>query len=227
MLELVVVTSILALLSAIIALAVGGHTSQSRTAVRGADDSTMQRAVEQYAGEHPQARFPTLNGCLPGHSLDLVSKQCFPSGSVPNPARSDSNNLEFVIAESLTVDLNEDGDMSDSFPVVPLIWDKGFRSTLLLPQDEVFRHFVPDFVPRPPKGAFDFLGGLDDSWEDGQNRDPDGLNNIESAPGLIKAPIGLGPGENSINPESGQVPIWVIGVFQPKAGVEVRNLRPE
>ena len=227
MLELVVVTSILALLSAIIALSVGGRGSQSRTVARAADESTMQQAVERYAGEHPQARFPTLNGCLAGHSLDLVSKECFPSGSVPNPARSNSNNLEFVIAESDTLDLNKDGDVGDSFRVVPLIWDKGFRSSLPLSQDEVSRHFVPDFVPRPPKDAFDFLGGLDDSWEDGRNLDPDELENVESAPGLIKAPIGLGPGENSINPQSDQVPIWVIGVFQPKSGVEVRNLRAE
>ncbi len=84
-------------------------------------------------------------------------------------------------------------------------------------------------MPRVPKHAFEFLSGADDSWEDAENTDPDGLGNISSDPNKITAPAGIGFGPNKIDLRLGnvQVPVWVLGVFNQNSGVEVRNLLPK
>ena len=79
---------------------------------------------------------------------------------------------------------------------------------------------------RTPEHAFEFLNGTDDSWRDGENTDPDKLGNFTD-PTRITAPTGLGPGDNEISVSAGQVPVWIIGIFDPDAGVQVRNLLPE
>ena len=228
LLELVVVTSILAVLSAIISLSVTGRSTEGRAAVQVADEATIQRAVDRFSGEHPQGRFPTLNGCPPDRILDLVSSECVVAGTEINPSQIDTNNLEFVLDEVVSgVDLNEDGDIEDSFNVAPIIWHKAFKTRIALSQQDVVRRFLGDYVPQPPKHAFDFLGGTDDVWEDGENFDPDNLGNIPIDPSIITAPSGLGAGANRINTSIGQVPVWVLGVFKPNSGLQVQNLLPE
>jgi hypothetical protein len=224
---MVVVTSILAVLSAIIGLSVTGRGTESRRAVQTSDEDTIQRAVDRYSGEHPQGRYPTLNGCPPGLILDLITRQCIRRGAESNTVRVDEENLEFVFQESLAgVDLNNDGDSNDSFAVAPIIWHKAFKTGLgLSPEDEV-RRFLGGYVPRAPKHAFEFLEGIDASWEDGLNADVDLAGNKFSDPALITAPSGIGPGSNGIDLRIAQVPVWVIGMFAPNAGIEVRNLLP-
>ena len=53
LLEMVVVTSILAVLSAIIGLSVTGRGTESRQALQVSDEGTVQQAVDRYSGEHP------------------------------------------------------------------------------------------------------------------------------------------------------------------------------
>lgn len=225
LLELVVVTGILALLSAIISLSVTGRSTETKGAAKVADEATMQRAMERFSGEHPQGRFPTLNGCLPRQVLDLVTKECVIGGSETSTVRVDTNNLQFDFHESLSgVDLNDDGELDDVYRVAPVIWDKAFKSTGILSSKEKVSRFLGNFIPRVPKHAFDFFDGLDDSWEDGENSDPDNLGRDPSNPSVITAPSGVGSGENRISVDIGQVPVWVIGIFDLTKGVEVRNL---
>ena len=228
LLELTVVTMILTLLTSIIGLAVSGRSSETRRATQVSDEGTVQRALDRYSGEHPQGRYPTLNGCAPEHILDLVNLKCAIPGEETNPVQVDSNNLEFVFSEAMSArDFNDDGDTDDSFVVAPIIWHKAFNFQVPLSQSEEVKRFLGDFVPREPKHAFEFFGGVDDSWEDGENFDPDELGNITIDPSRITAPAGLIPGSNGIDVRIGQVPIWVIGVFKSNSGVQVKVLLPE
>ena len=228
LLEMVVVTAILALPSAIVSLSVAGRGTESRRAVQAADEATIQSAVDRYSGEHPQGRYPTLNGCQPGRVLDLISRECVEFGRVSNPAEINTNNLEFEVEESDTgVDLNGDEDIEDRFEVAPIIWHKAFKSGLPFSLEEEEKRFLGTYVPRPPKHAFDFLRGLDDSWDGGENFDPDGLGNVAADPSRITAPSGTGPGDNRVDVVTGQVPVWVIGLFRTDSGIQVKNLLPE
>ena len=135
LLEMVVVTAILALPSAIVSLSVAGRGTESRRAVQAADEATIQSAVDRYSGEHPQGRYPTLNGCQPGRVLDLISRECVEFGRVSNPAEINTNNLEFEVEESDTgVDLNGDEDIEDRFEVAPHHMAQGLQvRTALFP----------------------------------------------------------------------------------------------
>ena len=227
LLEMVVVTSILAVLSAIIGLSVTGRGTESRQALQVSDEGTVQQAVDRYSGEHPQARYPTLNGCGPGHLLDLITRECILAGPETNSLRSDSQNLEFEFHESLSnLDLNNDGDSDDSFLVAPIIWHKAFQASIGLSRKTSVKRFLGDYVPRVPKHAYEFLEGTDDSREDGLNIDPDEMGNRPEDPSLITAPAGIGPGDDGIDPRIGQVPVWVVGFFVPNASLQVKNLLP-
>ena len=227
LLELVVVTSTLALLTAIISLSVTGRGTESRAAVQASDVATLQRAVQRYSGEHPQGRFPTLNGCEPERILDLITKECVRSGEQVQAGKVNTKNLEFLASEGVMgVDLNSDGDIDDAFKVTPLIWHKAFEASVGFSPEEQVRHFLGNYIPTVPKHAFEFFDGTDDSWEDGENLDPDELGNL-NPPSRITAPAGLGAGANLINASIGQVPTWVIGVFEANSGVEVKSLLPE
>ena len=228
LLELVVVTAILGLMSAIISLSVTGRSTQSRGAIRETDVATIQRAMDAFVGEHPQARHPTLNGCPPDRILDLITGSCVAPGNQTSPTRVNTRNLQFTFEEASSgADLNGDGDSEDSYTVVPILWHKAFKQTQAFSQQEEVKRFLLDFVRKEPKHAFEFLAGADDSWKDGENFDPDDLGNNPTNSSLITAPSGLGPGENRIDPDVDQVPVWVIGIFDPNSGLEVRNLLPE
>ena len=228
LLELIVVSAILGLLSAIISLSVMGRSTESRAAAKEADVGTVQRAMDTFTGEHPQSRYPTLNGCAPGRILDLITLTCAKPGDVTNAFRTDTANLQFSVDEARTgVDLNKDGDLDGFFDVAPIIWNKAFRRSQLLTGTELVKTFLLDFVRQEPKHAFEFLGGIDESWEDGENLDPDRVGNVARDSALITAPAGIGAGDNLINTVIDQVPVWVIGVFDPNRGVEVRNLVPD
>ncbi len=70
LLELVVVLSILAIVSALVTPAVSGQTTRARAATKAADTSTVQGAVDLYSGEAPASsddnpRYPVNQGTLP------------------------------------------------------------------------------------------------------------------------------------------------------------------
>lgn len=220
LLELTVVSAIMSLMAGLVALAVAGRTSQSRESAQTVDVAQAQKAVDAYTGENPTGRYPTLNGCLAGKVLDLVTKNCVLQSQATNLSQVNTSNLEFTIRENATGgDLNGDGDAEDTFTVVPIIWEKAFKSTTT-------KRFVPDFLARHPKHAYDFLpGGGDSSWKDSANTDPDGLGDVSGNPSSITAPLGLGSGVNRIDSVSGQVPAWVLAVID--GTVRVLNLLPE
>ena len=227
LLELVVVSGVLAILSAIVATSVTGRGTETRGTTQAADVATVQAAVASFTGSHPQGRYPTLNGCLADFVLDLVSLTCITRSQAAGRAQIDDNNLEFVFNEtSSELDLNNDGDIEDQFLVVPIIWHKAFESDGFLSQGTEIKRYFPDFLNSPPKHAFDFLRGLDESWEDGVNLDPDDLQ--EGAdPSRITAPEGVGPGDNWIDVDNDQVPVWVLGKFETNKNVQVTSLLPD
>ena len=103
------------------------------------DHASLTRVIRKIATAVPRTRlialristsqFPTLNGCLPGQILDLISKECVMPGEEINPVKVDANNLEFVFDESVSgVDLNGDGDIEDSLKAVPIVWHKAFTA---------------------------------------------------------------------------------------------------
>ena len=240
LMELVVVSGILALLSTIVGLSVSGRGAQSRSATQVSDEATVQRAMDRYAAEHPQDRYPTLNGCLADLVLDLVTLGYVEPGKEVSAGKVDTGNLQFEFhEESSGADLNGDGDTDDSYTVVPIIWFKGFTARSPISSAQEVKRFSgfgekPDelgkFLPRVPKHGFEFnlVGGVVDfTWEDGLNLDPDKLGNIEGNPLLITAPSGVGPGANGIDVTTGQVPTWVIGVFRPDQGIQAQNILPQ
>lgn len=154
LLELTVVSAILAILAALVAVGVSGKATDSRESTRGNDQAEVQKAVDSFSGEHPHSRYPTFNGCLPGKPvLDLITKLCVAStGAATSAASTNSTNLQFNATENeLGIDLNGDGSITSYLtPVVPIIWDKSFTTT-----EGETKKFVPSFVPRYPKHAFE------------------------------------------------------------------------
>ena len=208
LLELTVVSAILAVLAGIIAFSVSGQSTQSRNAVQLIDISEVQKATDTFAGRHPQGRYPTLNGCLPGGGLvlDLVALKCVTVNDLLDPGQINVSNLEFVVIEAdVGIDINGDGDTSDSVVVAPIIWAKGFKD-----DSGTIRRMSGDFIQRDPKHAFEFFDGNDPegSWQDGIALDPDGLGNINTT--TITSPEGLGAGNNRINASLRQYPVWVV-----------------
>lgn len=70
LLELVVVLSILAIVSALVTPAVSGQTTRARAATKAADTSTVQSAADLYSGEAPtnpngSPRYPINQSTLP------------------------------------------------------------------------------------------------------------------------------------------------------------------
>ena len=222
LLEMVVVTSILAVLSAIISLSVTGRSTESRATVQLSDRSAILSALLSYSGQHPDGRYPTLNGCQPDRNLDLITMKCVQEGNESNPSQVNTNNLQFNVSElDIGVDLNGDGDLADAHDVVPLIWHKAFRTG-----SNQKATFLGDFLQGGTKHAFEFVEGGDLSWEDGENFDPENMGNSTTGPSKITAPEGLGTGDNKIDPAIGQVPVWVIGLFRANQGIEVQVLLP-
>ena len=225
LLELTVVSAILAVLAGIISLSVSGRGTEGRATAKVSDEGTIQQAVDRYSGEHPGGLFPTLNGCLADRILDLVTLACVTPGAESNPGQVGADNLQFDIDESMIgLDLNQDTDTDDSFTVIPIIWNKAYRTVEAFSDQSKVKRFLGDFVPRPPKHAFQFVAGLDVGWRDGENTDPNGLGNNPADSSLITAPEGIGSGDNKINVSTTQVPVWVLGVFDLNSGVEAKAL---
>ena len=224
--EMVVVTLLMGFLSFWALRTFTGSNEDFRGVANTADVSTVQSAVESYTGAHPQGRYPTLNGCLAGQVLSTVTSQCASSTAGLNRNKINENNLAFVFPESLSgEDLNGDGDLEDSFQVAPIIWDKAFVTRLPFSQTTTEKRFLGDFLEDLPGDAYEFFFENDSgehSWKDSQNFDPDNLGNIEGDPKRITAPSGIGPGDTSIDVDTGQFPVWVIGEFQ--QGIQVKNL---
>lgn len=205
LLELTVVSAILGILAGIVAFSVSGQASQGRSAAQIADTAEIQKAVDNFAGQHPQGRFPTLNGCLTGLVLDLVTLECVNSSDVLDNGQVESENLEFSITESeIDMDLNGNDDTADTLDVVPIIWAKAF-----LDDSGDIRRFAGSFIQREPKHAFEFFDGNDPDWKDGRNTDPDGLGD-DGVSDSITAPEGLGAGDNEIDLSLNQYPVWII-----------------
>ncbi|MBI2165523.1 MAG: hypothetical protein HYU29_03860 [Chloroflexi bacterium] len=222
LLELSVVSGILTLMAGLVALAVTGRTTGTRATAQVVDISQIQKAVDAFTGEHPQGRYPSLNGCIGGQVLDLLTRMCVSPGQVVSASQVNYSNLEFPFSESSAgADLNSDGDTDDTFILVPMIWEKAFEGEGAAKT----KRFVPNFLARHPKHAYDFLAGADTSWKDGVNSDPDQLGNIVGNPGLITALEGFGAGPNRINLSIAQTPVWAIGNID--GAIRVVNLLPQ
>ena len=122
------------------------------------------------------------------------------------------------------LDLNQDTGTDDSFTVIPIIWNKAYRTVEAFSDQAKTKRFLGDFVPRPPKHAFEFVAGNDVGWRDGENTDPNGLGNVPTDSSLITAPAGIGSGDNMIDVSTTQVPVWVLGIFDLNHGVQVKAL---
>jgi prepilin-type N-terminal cleavage/methylation domain-containing protein len=154
LLELTVVAAILSLLAALTAVAVTGTVSQSRATTKTTDTAEIQKAVDNYAGQHPQGRYPTPDGCLPGTGLDTASFTC--------SATVTEHSQVFTASEStLGVDLDGDGQLTSSVKLVPIIWDNGF-----IDANGNTVTFYPDFVGKLPNHAYDRCapGQACESW---------------------------------------------------------------
>ncbi|MSQ13789.1 MAG: prepilin-type N-terminal cleavage/methylation domain-containing protein [Dehalococcoidia bacterium] len=75
LLEMAVVGAILSILAGLTAVAVTGSATSTSGAAILADVSEVQKAVENFSGQHPSGLYPTLNGCLPGQ-VKLPNGQC-------------------------------------------------------------------------------------------------------------------------------------------------------
>ncbi|MBI4234368.1 MAG: type II secretion system protein [Chloroflexi bacterium] len=68
LLELTVVTAILGIMAAMTAVVVSGSAGRSRDVALTTDKAEVEKAVSNYAGNHPRGQYPTINGCLPGQT---------------------------------------------------------------------------------------------------------------------------------------------------------------
>ena len=75
LLEMAVVAAILSILAGLTSVAVTGSATSTTGAAILADISEVQKAVQNFSGQHPLGLYPTLNGCLPGQ-VKLPNGQC-------------------------------------------------------------------------------------------------------------------------------------------------------
>jgi len=147
LLELVVVAAILAILAALAAAGVTGTATESRGTSKTNDINEVQKSVFNYIGQHPRSFAPTNDGCLPGQTTlgSGIDRTC-PAGADPGAI---------------------DEDNAATFRAI--IWDKAFATNDSPP---VTKSFVPNFVQRAPKHAYEHDDGT--PWPTVLATDPDG-----------------------------------------------------
>lgn len=130
LLELSVVAAIIAVLSTLAAVGVTNAVSTTRSTTKISDASEVGKALQNYAGQHPAAEYPTLNGCLPGQTYNVSLKSCA-IGSDPGAYDIEAPNTYTAI-----------------------IWGKGYKTP-----EGVTKTFIPGFLQSVPKHAFEHSDG--------------------------------------------------------------------
>ena len=190
LIEMLVVVAILGILASLTAVAVTGTTSSSKTVTKEGDENTVTKAVARYSSEHPEERYPTLDGCLAGETLNLTSLTC----------GSGIGEQEFNVDETaLSVDVDLDGlTTSTSVKVVPITWEQYFEI------GSQSKTFDGDFVKVPGHG---FETRVGDSFRTATgDRTEDTTTSITGVPDI--ATSCSVPGGSS-----GDCPVWVINEF--------------
>ena len=197
LIELLVVVAIMGILATLTAVAVTGTTSKTKGAGKVNDEDTTGNAISAYAGEHPQGRNPTLDGCAPANSGGLASltKVCDSSSGTGRPVQEFS-----IFEQDFAVDVNQDGAITTGnlVKVVPIIFTQFFTG-----DDNEARVFSINFVD-DPKHAFEDVNG--DSFKaNTAARTEDGFI-LASVP-VISTATGDCPAV------LGKCPVWVINEF--------------
>ncbi|MBI2935260.1 MAG: type II secretion system protein [Chloroflexi bacterium] len=122
LLELTVVIAILGILAALTAGAVTGSSTAGRETSLTSDTKEVEKAVQSYNGQHPWSKYPTINGCLPGQTLNADTGVC---------------DQDSVAAAAF--------DVTDTTSWEAIIWDKAFNA------DGRVYQFVRDFLEQVPK----------------------------------------------------------------------------
>lgn len=187
LIEMLVVVAILGILASLTAVAVTGTTSSSKGVTKEGDEGTVTKAVSRYNAEHPAGRYPTLDGCLPGKTLDKVTKTCAAGKAAQ----------EFAISEVDTkIDVDLDGLTTSVVKVVPITWDQYFGTG-----DK--KTFKGDYVKVPAHGFETRLGG---SFKTSTADRTEGGPALTGVPNL-KASCAKAGGI------SGDCPVWVLNAF--------------
>lgn len=132
LLELAVVAAIIAVLSTLAAVGVTSAVSTTRGTTKVSDASEVGKAIQNYAGQHPSAEYPTINGCLPGQSYSVSTKTCV-AGTDPG-----AYNIEIPAT------------------YMAIIWGKGYKTP-----EGITRTFVPGFLQSVPKHSFEHNDGTE------------------------------------------------------------------
>ncbi len=145
LIELLVVVAILGVLATLTAVAVTGTTSSSKSVTKVGDEATVTKGAASYSAEEAGARFPTLDGCLPGTALKLSTLTCLSTEGTGDPVQ------RFRVDESaLGLDVDGDGELASAdVKLVPIIWNQSFTAS-----DGSVKTFKGDFVATP-KHAFE------------------------------------------------------------------------
>ncbi len=130
LLELSVVAAIIAVLSTLAAVGVTSAVSTTRGTTKVSDASEVGKALQNYAGQHPAAEYPTYNGCLPGQTYNVTTKSCV-VGTDPGVY---------------------DPEVSTTYTAI--IWGKGYKTP-----ENVTKTFIPGFLQSVPKHAFEHNDG--------------------------------------------------------------------
>ena len=197
---LIAAISVLGIVASLTAVAVTGTTSSSKGVTKAGDESTVTKAVSRYSAEHPGGRFPTLDGCLPGEGLNLLSLTCSRNAGTPKGEAEQ----EFTVDEiSLRVDADLDGAAaSTAVEVVPIVWKQHFTY-----RGET-KTFEGDFL-KAPRHAFEEQDG--DSFLARSEARPEddapvkGVPDIASCHGFV--------GETAFTPDPADCPVWVLNEF--------------
>ena len=136
LIELLVVVAIIGILSTLTVVAVQGTRSSATSRGRTNDIVTVTTAVRAFAAEHPQSRYPTLDGCRVDFDLNLNLLCVANSGGAAQQMT--------VVESTVDVDINGDGDTGDTLDVVPIVWGQNFTG-----DDGITLRSFTDFVDLP------------------------------------------------------------------------------
>ena len=180
----------MAILASLTAVAVSGTVGKSKSATKSADEDTVTEAAQAYAADHPQERYPTLDGCLPGDEYKSSSKTCVSSADGPAQV--------FTADETVfDLDLNLDGDKTDLLvTLVPIIWNQAFTGD----DDDETLTFRNDFIKLPSHGFEDRDG---DSFKSTASVRTEDSFTLEGVPTI----------SDCTDTSSGDCPVWVFNEF--------------
>ena len=196
--ELMVVVSIMGVLVTMTIIATTGTTTTSKGASKDADTKTISDSVKTYVAEHNHGRQPTLDGCLPGKSLNTLTLTCSTSGGTEAAQ-------QFSVDESeVGVDIDGDGSVTGDSTAVPILWDQFYGET-----GDGTDRALTTYVSLP-KHALDTIGTAS-AWKSGStaNRTEDGASlrspDMTACKGFVGTPSGSG--------DTADCPVWILNEF--------------